>query len=114
VASARAVLRAEHKPEVPASSAVGVPANLMYSEMGHLTMLDDLPWSGSGERSLTGLLDPATPDGVTVYCSRIGDARRVSMSFHDNVFDREIMERAATLLTDPTRFLPSHTTKLPN
>lgn len=105
VASAKAVLRAEARPDTPSTRAVGVPASLMYSEMGHLTMLDDLPWSDADERSLTGLLDPATPDGVTVYCSMVGSARRLSISFHDNVFERCVFDQVVHLLKDPILLL---------
>ncbi len=113
MASGRAVLRAGRKPNLPNGTTSGVQAALMYSDMGHISALDDLPWRGSGERSLTGLLDPATPNGVTVYCSRIGEARRVSMSFHDNVFERHVFDKAAEYLRDPVRLLSAHPTKLP-
>ncbi|HEY7052898.1 MAG TPA: hypothetical protein VH496_12320 [Mycobacterium sp.] len=103
--SARALFRAGRKPDMPSSCDVDVPAAMMYTDMGHITSLDDLPWRGEDERSFTGLLDPGAPESITVLNSRIGAGRSISISFHDNVFDRRMIERAADYLTDPTQFL---------
>jgi hypothetical protein len=77
----------------------------MYTDMGHITTLDDLPWRGQDNRDHAGLLDPAGPDGITVYNTRIGDGRNISISFHDNVFDRGTIDLATEHLSHPTRFL---------
>src|SRR6202035_3328581 len=89
----------------PSSVEIGAPAHLMYTDVGHVTALDDAPWGGTGERSYTGLLDPDSPVSITVLNSRIGAARNLSISFHDDVYDRRVIEGAARYLTDPIRFL---------
>jgi hypothetical protein len=106
--SARLLFRAGRQPVTPTSCNVDVPASVMYSDLGHITSLDDLPWRGQDERSLTGLLGPAAPESITVLNSRIGSTRNISITFHDNVFDRRIIERAAEYLKDPIRFLASN------
>jgi hypothetical protein len=108
VVSARALLRAGRKPVTPPGCNVDALASVMYTDMGHLTSLDDLPWRGENERSFTGLLDPGGPESITVLNSRIGGTRNISISFHDNVFDRRVIERAADYLKDPIRFLTSN------
>jgi hypothetical protein len=106
--STRALLRAGRKPDTPHTCNVGAPASVMYTDMGHVTSLDDLPWHGEGKRSFTGLLDPGGPESITVLNSRIGSTRNISISFHDNVFDRRVIDRAAEYLKDPIRFLTSN------
>jgi hypothetical protein len=108
VVSSRALLRAGRKPVTPPGCNVDALASVMYTDMGHLTSLDDLPWRGENERSFTGLLDPGGPESITVLNSRIGGTRNISISFHDNVFDRRVIERAADYLKDPIRFLTSN------
>lgn len=106
--SARGLVRPQCKPAIPARRQTGSPASVMYTDMGHLTALDGLPWNGGeGRRSYTGLLDVQTPEGVTVLNSRIGSTRRLSISFNDNVFDRHMIERSADLMSDPMGFLSS-------
>jgi hypothetical protein len=105
IVSAQALRRAGRKPITPTSCNPGAPARVMYSDMGHLTSLDDLPWRGHGERVNPGLLDPAGPEGITVLNARIGCTRNISISFHDNVFDRRVIDRAADYIKDPIRFL---------
>ncbi len=107
VVSARTLLRAGRKPSTtPDSCQVGVPAALMYTDVGHITSLDDAPWRQGGQQSYTGLLDPYSPNSITVLNSRIGIARNLSISFHDNVFDRRaIGEAAAYMSADPIRIL---------
>jgi hypothetical protein len=108
VVSARALLRAGRKPVTRSSCNVGVPASMMYTDMGHITSLDELPWCCESERSFTGLLDPGGPESITVLNSRIGNARNISISFHANVFDRRVIDRAADCLKDPVQFLTSN------
>jgi hypothetical protein len=102
--SARTLLRPGRKPPTPGTRIVDAPANVMYTDMGTITSLDHLPWTGR-DRRFTGLPDPAGPDSVTVLNTRIGNARNISISFHDNVFDRLVLGRAAEYLTDPIRLL---------
>jgi hypothetical protein len=105
VLSTRALLRAGRMPTPPPSRTASALANVTYTDMGHITAFDDLPWHSQGNRDHTGLLDPGGPDGVTVYNTRIGNARNISISFHDNVFDRRVLDGAAGFLRDPMRFL---------
>jgi hypothetical protein len=105
VLSARALLRVGRMPITPSSCNVGALASVMYSDLGHIMSLDDLPWRGDTERDFTGLLDPGGPDSITVFNTRIGAARNISISFHDNVFDRRVIDKAADYLKDPIRFL---------
>lgn len=101
--SARGLVSARRKPTSPVSRLVGAPVDLMYSDLGNVTLLDNAPWCG--EQYVTGLLDPAGPSGVTVLNARTGSARRLSISFHDNVIDRRIIDMAAVYMSDPLRFL---------
>jgi len=92
-------------PSIRPARNVGALAHVMYTDMGHITTLDDLPWRGQDNRDHAGLLDPAGPDGITVYNTRIGGGRNISISFHDNVFDRGTIDLATEHLSHPTRFL---------
>jgi hypothetical protein len=105
VVATAALLRAGRKPATPSSREVGALASVMYTDVGHVTLLDDLPWRGHDERSYTALLEPAGPHSITVLNSRIGAARHISISFHDNVFDQRVIDGAAELLKDPIRLL---------
>lgn len=105
VLTARALLRPGRIPTTAHNRSAGVLANVMYTDMGHITALDDLPWHSRDNRDHTGLLDPGGPDGITVYNTRIGGARNISISFHDNVFERRVVDSAAGFLREPKRFL---------
>lgn len=84
----------------------GAPARLMYSDLGRVVPFDRAPWRSDCARSFTGLLDPSGPDGVTVLNAVVGGERSISISFHDNVFDREVMKNATRYVEgDPIRFL---------
>jgi hypothetical protein len=87
------------------SRSVGAPASVMYTDMGRVTPFDDLPWRGPDKRDFTGLLDVAGPEGVTALTATLGAGRNVSISFHDNIFDRRVIDKAADYLKDPIRFL---------
>jgi hypothetical protein len=103
--SVRALLRAARRPIMPSSCVRDAPADVMYTDMGNLTVLEDLPWQWDGERLATALIDPAGPNSVTILNTRLGAARSVAMSFHDNVIDRRVMERAAGYLEHPIGLL---------
>ena len=109
VVSARALYRAGRLPPMPPRSQGDVPASLMYTDMGRVTSLDELPWRGDSEPSFTGLLDPGSPESITAFNTKIGSTRNISMSFHDNVFDPRILDRAADYLTEPLQLLTSDT-----
>lgn len=104
--SARNLLRAGRRPPMPASRNVAAPASVFYTDMGNITSLDDMPWCDRARQSFTGLPDAAYPDDLTILNTRIGSTRNISISFHDNVFDRRIIDRAVDHLKDPIRLLP--------
>lgn len=82
------------------------PARVMYSDMGRLVPCDGFPWRAGRGSVFAGLLDPSGPDGVTVLNGVVNRERTLSISFHDNVFDRATMKRAAKLLADePLRLI---------
>lgn len=103
--SAHALLRAARRPIMPSSCLRDGPAAVMYTDMGNLTILEDLPWYRDGDRLATALIDPAGPNSVTILNAKLGAARSVAMSFHDNVFDRRGIERAAEYLQQPIGLL---------
>lgn len=80
-------------------------AEVMYTDMGTIATLEDAPWREGRPRSAAGLLDPAGSNSVTVLNTRVGRTRTVSLSFHDNVVDRGLVERAADFLINPLALL---------
>ena len=81
---------------------------MMYSDLGRPPSWSRVPWIGDDGRKFAGLLDPAGPDAVTVMCGVVGGERTYSVSFHDNVFDREKIEKAlALVVSDPLALLES-------
>jgi hypothetical protein len=105
--SARAVRRARRAPAMPTNRRVDALADVMYSDMGRITLLDGAPWRGEVDPMATGLLDPAGPSSITVLNSRIGSTRDIAFSFHDNVVDRRVVDEAAEYLKNPVQFLAS-------
>lgn len=104
-ASAYVQLRPQVAPPVT-EFVPNAPARVMYSDMGRLAPCDGFPWRASGSSVFAGLLDPSGPDGVTVLNGVVNRERTLSISFHDNVFDRATMNRAAKLLADePLRLI---------
>src|SRR6185312_542668 len=98
---ARTLVRAGRRPPTPSSRFAGASANVMYTDMANIKSIDDVPWRNHDRRSFTGLTDPAGADSITVFNTRIGSTRNISISFHDNVFDRGIIGRAAEFLEEP-------------
>jgi hypothetical protein len=78
---------------------------LFYSDVGRIASLGHLPWIDRDAPFAIGLLDPGSPDSITVLNLRIGTERVMSISFHDNVFDRQVIGVLADHLSDPIRFL---------
>ena len=102
------LMRARREPVTQSVVRPGAPVQVMYTDMGHIRMLDGMPWRTGGEPpSLTGLLDSAGPSAITILNSRIGATRNISISFHDNVVDRSIINTVADYLRDPLRLLTS-------
>jgi hypothetical protein len=106
VVSARAMLPFGRDPGPASTYQPGAPAHVMYSDLGTVRMIDDVPWRMGGDRSLTALLDTAGPHAVTVLNNRIGDTRNISISFNDNAVESHTIDRAVRYLADPMRFLP--------
>ncbi|MEN4477256.1 hypothetical protein [Mycolicibacterium cosmeticum] len=102
--SARALLGYRPDRSVPGVRPGAAAGEVMYTDMGLLTRLD-VPWRAGGSRIATGLLDPAGPCGITVLSARADDTRTIAISFHDNVFERKAIERAASVLGDPMRIV---------
>jgi hypothetical protein len=102
------LLRARREPITQSVVRPGARIRVMYTDMGHIKVLDDMPWRTDGEPpSLTGLLDCAGPSAITILNARIGATRNISISFHDNVVDRSIIDTVADYLRDPLRLLTS-------
>lgn len=91
--------------ERPQSRRSGLPVNVMYTDLGSIEMPEHVLWKSCGERYLVGLLDPAGPNAITVLNTRMGAARHISISFHDNVVDRAVVDEVVGHLTDPMRLL---------
>jgi hypothetical protein len=90
----------------PSRAYPGAPARLMYSDLGRARGLETAPFHSDGDQFFTGLLDPSGPDGITIFSARVSGGRSVSMSFHDNIFDRQLIAKAAAHIEqDPIRLL---------
>lgn len=84
----------------------GAPADMVYSDVGPLTPLDDAPWQLGEPKVVTALLDPASPSHVSVFTGVIGGERTISFTFHDNVYDQSSIRRATDAIrSDPIRLL---------
>lgn len=105
--SMRSFARARRPRELSSTRLAGAPAEVMYTDMGHIAALEKAPWRDVNMCVVAGLLDPASPTSVTVLNSRVGNTRSVAISYHDNVFDREALNRATDYLSDPMGFLVS-------
>jgi hypothetical protein len=79
----------------PPPAQPGGPVQMTYSDMGRAVPLDDSPWRPGDARVLSALLDPSGPNSVSVFVNTVGGERTVAMSFHDNVFDRRAIAKAA-------------------
>jgi hypothetical protein len=102
--SAYGLLVGKRKQTQPLTCIPSAPADLMYSDMGSVTSIEDEFWRDE-ERFIAGLLDPAGPNSVSVLNTQVGATRHISISFHDNVIDRSVIDNAANLLKRPFRLL---------
>lgn len=87
-------------------------AEVMYTDLGRITTLDAAPWRDARLCVATGLIDPAGPCSVTILNTKIGARRCISISYHDNVFGRGLMDTAANYMCDPVQFLVSAAVRL--
>ncbi|MCZ8379273.1 hypothetical protein O6P37_10395 [Mycobacterium sp. CPCC 205372] len=105
--SARLLASSGSPESAPADEMItDLPARLMYSDLGRMSDLDGAPWRTDGTRAFAGNVQPDSPHDVSIFTASVSAHRNVSFSYHDNVFDRSILDRAAQLITaDPLRFL---------
>jgi hypothetical protein len=104
--STRALLPSARRRRIPGMQHVSAgPAEVVYSDLGRITLLDQAPWSPDDQPAIAGLLDPTGPNGVTILNTSVGGGRTISISFHDNVFDTQVISRAAEYIRDPARLL---------
>lgn len=84
--------------------------DMAYTHMGRPADLVRLPFLGDMDtRYFTGLLPPASPQGVTICFTEIGNRINASASFHDNVIDPATVEALLDLVCDdPVALLEQH------
>ncbi|GGG27920.1 hypothetical protein GCM10007304_47190 [Rhodococcoides trifolii] len=103
LAAALARLHKSGEPTVATEAPVSPVMKLMYSDLGRPPKFSNAKWIVGAEGSeamFTGLLDPAGPDAVTVMSGSVRGERTYSVSFHDNVFPRDLVEKALQLVTE--------------
>jgi hypothetical protein len=83
----------------------GVPADIMYTDLGRIPFLDGAPWRETENRTITALVDPAGPHSLTILNGRVRSIRNIAITYHDNVFDREIIDEATKYMSEPMQFL---------
>ena len=93
-------------PQVPDSAPTEPRVELIYSDLGRPPGFSDLPWTHPEIKAMTGLLDPAGPEAITVMCGVVDGQRTYSASFHDNVFDPAVVRSALRMAAeDPMSLL---------
>ncbi|WP_137725044.1 hypothetical protein [Prescottella subtropica] len=85
------------------------PARIAYSDIGRVPETGGVSWSAvATERHCAVFTDPSGPDGITFVGVEIDGTRHLSVSFHDNVFDADSVQRALDLVAvDPVALLES-------
>ncbi len=79
---------------------------LAYSDVGRLSPFENLPWIPGRPRSINAALQPWAPADISVFSGMIGHERSVTLSYHDDVHDRRLLQEAAEAIrTDPIRLL---------
>ncbi|WP_163749447.1 hypothetical protein [Mycolicibacterium helvum] len=82
------------------------PVELAYSDVGRLSPFENLPWVPDRPRSINAALQPWAPADISVFSGTIGHERSVTLSYHDDVHDRRLLQEAAEAIrTDPLRLL---------
>jgi hypothetical protein len=84
-----------------------VRADVMYSDIGHITILGTAPWRDHRLCTATALIDPAGPQSITAVNTRVGATRNIAISYHDNVFERNVIDQAAHYMSQPLQLLNS-------
>lgn len=82
-------------------------AHVVVSNMGLTRALQQLPWRRDGRPAqAVYLVHPMGPESVAAQIAVIDGAVQASVTFNDNVFDRETIERAVTrAIADPLSLL---------
>jgi hypothetical protein len=79
---------------------------LAYSDVGRLSPFENLPWIPGRPRSINAALQPWAPADISVFSGTIGRERSVTLSYHDDVHDRRLLQEAAEAIrTDPIGLL---------
>lgn len=99
VASSIARIFSSKIKDVPTTVSTDPRVHLMYSDLGRPRKFSDSNWFGKDDLMFTGLLDPASPDAITVMSGSVRGERTLSASFHDNVFPRDKVREALRLVT---------------
>lgn len=82
------------------------PVELAYSDVGRLSPFENLPWLPDRPRSINAALQPWAPADISVFSGTIGRERSITVSYHDHVHDRHLLQEAAEAIrTDPIRLL---------
>lgn len=82
-------------------------ANLTFSDVGRLRQLESIAWTDDpSRRSFYPLSEPSFPETIVVTSMHLRDTFHASASFHDNFFDRDIVQSAMDLaMKDPVALL---------
>jgi hypothetical protein len=85
---------------------VHTPVQLGYSDVGRLSPFENLPWLPGRPRSINAALQPWAPADISVFSGKIGHERSVTLSYHDDVHDRRLVQEAAEAIrADPIGLL---------
>jgi hypothetical protein len=80
---------------------------LTFSQVVRNPYTESLPFLDTDWAAYTASIEPAGPHGITVLFIDIHGATTISATFHDNVIDPEIVDRALKLVSaEPLRLLP--------
>lgn len=81
-------------------------ARLAYNFMGRAMPIDRLPWSVEPpERVFSAMVEPASPEGISICVIQVAGGLQYGLSFHRTVFDPALVQRACELAADHPREL---------
>ncbi|OMC29724.1 hypothetical protein A5740_17265 [Mycobacterium sp. GA-1841] len=79
---------------------------LSVSDLGKLTMFDQLNWVGGSPPQVSAYIEPDGPDAVTVLVDELAGGQTLAASFCDQMVDPAVMQRALDrLCADPVAVL---------
>lgn len=79
---------------------VDAPVQLMYTDLGRLPLFDDSLRIPGRQPCFNGLLDPTSPESLTLFGNSAYGTRSMGASFHDNVIDRQMVADALHRVRD--------------